>query len=144
MIVFGAGMGVLWLSTVPLTSGIVTQQFGTTHAGTLFGIVFLSHQLGAFAGAWLGGELADATGSYDLAWWIGVALGVAAMLFHLGLDEGPAPEPPPPGTATLRPAAGVAAAGLVLGSAGAIVPATRAAADGESMRPVAVCSLDLG
>ena len=53
-VVFGAAIGVLWLSTVPLTSGMVTEQFGTTHSGTLFGIVFLSHQIGAFAGAWMG------------------------------------------------------------------------------------------
>ncbi len=142
VVVFGAAMGVLWLSTVPLTSGIVAAQFGTTHAGTLFGIVFLSHQFGAFAGAWLGGELADATGSYDIAWWIGVALGVVAMLFHIGLDEGPAPDPPEVGPVRLRPAAGIAAAGLTLGVAGAIAPAL-AAADDAAAGVSPVCALDL-
>ena len=76
-LLFGAAIGLLWLSTVPLTSGMVTEQFGTTHSGALFGIVFFSHQLGAFAGA-LGGSWAhDRYGSYDLVWWIAVALGVA-------------------------------------------------------------------
>ena len=144
VVVFGAAMGVLWLSTVPLTSGIVAAQFGTTHAGTLFGIVFLSHQFGAFGGAWIGGELADATGSYDVAWWIGVGLGVAAMLFHLGLHEGPAPDPPPVGSGSLRPAAGVAAVGLTLGAAGALAPARAAHADDGARVVPAVCSLDLG
>ena len=63
-IAFGATFGLLWLSTVPLTSGIVTGQFGTLHSGALFGIVFFSHQVGAFTGVWMGGELFDATGSY--------------------------------------------------------------------------------
>ncbi len=129
-IAFGAAMGVLWLSTVPLTSGIVAQQFGTAHAGTLFGIVFLAHQLGAFLGAWLGGELADATDSYVSSWWIAIALGLFATVMHLMIDEGPVPEPPPPAESGLRiaPAGGVAALALVAGSAAALAPA-RAAAD---------------
>lgn len=94
-VVFGAMIGVLWLSTVPLTSGIVVGQFGTAHSGTLFGIVFLSHQVGAFAGAWMGGTLADRVGSYDPVWWIAVGLGVLAALLHLMIDEGPQPEAPP-------------------------------------------------
>ena len=68
---------------------MVTEQFGTAHSGTLFGIVFLSHQVGAFGGAWIGGELADATGSYDSSWWIGVGLGLMAMVLHLPIDERP-------------------------------------------------------
>ncbi len=141
--VFGAVMGVLWLSTVPLTSGIVAQQFGTAHAGTLFGIVFLSHQFGAFAGAWLGGELADATGDYTIAWWIGVALGVLAMILHATLDEGPAPPAPEPGVGRLAPAGGLAAATLLLGGAGAVLPATRVDADDRPVHVPAVCQLPM-
>lgn len=89
IVVFGALMGVLWLSTVPLTSGIVVQQFGTTHSGTLFGIVFMSHQVGAFIGAWMGGAVVDATASYLPAWWTAVGLGVFAAIVHLFIDDGP-------------------------------------------------------
>lgn len=92
-LIFGATIGLLWLATVPLTSAIVTQQFGTTHSGALFGLVFLFHQFGAFFGAWLGGRLADSTGSYEVVWWIAVGLGVMAMVFHLLLDERPVPDP---------------------------------------------------
>lgn len=115
-IVFGAAIGLLWLATVPMTSAIVTQQFGPAHAGTLFGIVFLSHQLGSFLGASLGGELVDATDSYLAMWWISVALGVLAMALHLMIDESPVPEPPPPGEAGLPVVpAGAAAVFLVAG-----------------------------
>jgi predicted MFS family arabinose efflux permease len=93
-VAFGAAIGVLWLSTVPLTSGIVASQFGTTHSGTLFGIVFLSHQVGAFAGAWLGGSLADRAGSYTPVWWIAAGLGVWAAVLHLFVDDSPQPAPP--------------------------------------------------
>ena len=86
---FSAVMGVLWLSTVPLTTGIVGRIFGLRHLATLFGFVFLSHQLGSFLGIWLGGRLHDATGSYDGVWWAGVVLGVAAALIHLPIDERP-------------------------------------------------------
>jgi MFS family permease len=88
---FAAFMGLLWLSTVPLTSGIVAQVFGVRYMATLFGIVFLSHQIGSFLGVWLGGYLFDATGSYDPVWWAGVALGLAAALIHLPIDERPLP-----------------------------------------------------
>jgi predicted MFS family arabinose efflux permease len=84
-------MGLLWLSTVPLTSGIVAQVFGVRYMATLFGIVFLSHQIGSFLGVWLGGYFYDATGSYDVIWWAGVALGLAAALIHLPIDERPLP-----------------------------------------------------
>lgn len=87
VLVFSAVMGLLWLSTVPLTSGIVAQVFGPRYMGTLFGIVFLSHQVGSFLGVWLGGRLYDATGSYDMVWWIGVGLGLAAAVIHLPIDE---------------------------------------------------------
>ncbi|MEQ9641321.1 MAG: MFS transporter [Alphaproteobacteria bacterium] len=86
---FGAGIGLLWLGTVPLTSGLVAQIFGLRSVGTLFGIVFLSHQVGAFLGVWLGGRLFDATGSYELVWWMAVALAVLATLLHLPINERP-------------------------------------------------------
>jgi MFS family permease len=86
---FGAGMGLLWLGTVPLTSGLVAQIFGLRSVGTLFGIVFLSHQVGAFVGVWLGGRLYDLTGSYDVVWWTAVALAVLAALLHMPINERP-------------------------------------------------------
>ena len=89
IIVFSAAMGVLWLSTVPLTSGLVAQMFGVRYMAMLFGFVFFSHQVGGFLGVWLGGVVFDATGSYDLIWWISVALGVAAALLHWPIDERP-------------------------------------------------------
>lgn len=87
--VFAAAMGLLWLSTVPLTSGLVGQFFGLRYMGMLFGVVFLSHQVGSFLGVWLGGLLYDATGTYDVVWWLSVALGVAAALVHLPIREAP-------------------------------------------------------
>lgn len=86
---FASVMGLLWLSTVPLTTGIVAQIFGVRYMATLFGIVFLSHQLGSFLGVWLGGRLYDTTGSYNGMWWAGVVLGVAAALIHLPINEKP-------------------------------------------------------
>jgi MFS family permease len=115
---FGAAMGLLWLSTVPLTSGIVAAQFGTAHVGALFGIVFLSHQLGAFAGAWMGGSLADRLGSYNLVWWVGVGLGLMAVVVHLFIDEGPQPQPPVRLRLAPRPAVGAAVVLALAGLAG--------------------------
>jgi MFS family permease len=86
---FAAAMGILWLSTVPLTTGIVAQVFGVRYMATLFGVVFFSHQLGSFLGVWLGGYLYDANGSYDPIWWAGVVLGIAAAVIHLPIDEKP-------------------------------------------------------
>ena len=86
---FAAVMGILWLSTVPLTSGIVAQVFGLRFMATLFGFVFLSHQLGSFLGVWLGGYLYDRTGSYDVVWWTGVALSIVAALLHMPINERP-------------------------------------------------------
>jgi predicted MFS family arabinose efflux permease len=86
-LVFSAIMGLLWLSTVPLTSGLVAQIFGPRYMATLFGIVFLSHQVGSFFGVWLGGYLYDVYGSYDLIWWLSVALGLLAALLHWPIDE---------------------------------------------------------
>ena len=88
-IFFGITFGMLWLSTVPPTNGIVAQIFGTKYLSTLFGIVFLSHQFGAFAGAFLGGYFYDVFGSYDYAWYISIALSIFATLIHLPIDEKP-------------------------------------------------------
>jgi MFS family permease len=85
--VFAASMGFLWLSTVPLTNGIVAEIFGVRYLSMLGGFVFLSHQVGSFLGVWLGGRLYDATGSYDVVWWIAVALGVFAALVNLPIRE---------------------------------------------------------
>lgn len=89
VMIFAGVIGLLWLGTVPLTSGIVAQIFGTRYMATLYGIVFLSHQVGAFLGVWLGGRLFDATGSYQNIWWISIALGVAAALVHAVIDDRP-------------------------------------------------------
>ncbi|MFP6743984.1 MAG: MFS transporter, partial [Alphaproteobacteria bacterium] len=89
ILVFAGCMGILWLSTVPLTSGLVAHIFGVRYMATLFGIVFLSHQIGGFCGAWLGGVAYDLTGSYDVAWWLAVALGLVSALFHFPIDERP-------------------------------------------------------
>jgi MFS family permease len=91
VLLFSAAIGLLWLSTVPLTSGLIAVMFGTHHLGLLFGIVFLSHQVGAFVGVWLGGAVYDATGAYDAMWWASIALGFAAALVHLPISERPAP-----------------------------------------------------
>jgi predicted MFS family arabinose efflux permease len=85
--VFAALMGLLWLSTVPPTSGLVAVMFGVRHMATLFGIVFFSHQLGAFAGVWLGGALFEAFGTYDPVWWLGVVLGLVAAALHWPIRE---------------------------------------------------------
>ncbi len=84
---FAGAMGVLWLSTVPPTNAVVAQIFGVRHFSMLSGFVFLSHQLGSFLGAWLGGKLYDATGSYDVVWGIAVALGVFAALINQPVRE---------------------------------------------------------
>jgi len=88
-IFFGITFGVLWLSTVPPTNGIVAQIFGTKYLSTLFGIVFLTHQLGSFAGALLGGYFYDIYGSYNFAWYIAIALSLFATFIHLPIDEKP-------------------------------------------------------
>ena len=85
--VFSAVMGALWLSTVPPTNAIVAQIFGVKYMGMLSGFVFLSHQLGSFMGVWLGGRLYDSTGSYQLVWWIAIALGVFAAIVNLPVRE---------------------------------------------------------
>jgi len=91
VLVFAAALGLLWLSTVPPTSGLVAVMFGTRHVGMLFGFVFLSHQVGAFIGVWLGGAVYERTGAYDLMWWLSIALGLAAAAVHLPISEQRAP-----------------------------------------------------
>ncbi len=88
-LVFGFVMGLLWLSTVPLTSGLVAQIFGPKYMGTLFGFVFFSHQVGSFIGVWLGGVLYDSTQSYDLVWWASIFLGVFAAMVHWPITDQP-------------------------------------------------------
>lgn len=85
--IFAAVMGTLWLSTVPLTSGVVAHIFGVRYLSMLGGFVFLSHQIGSFLGVWLGGKLFDMTGSYQIVWWLAVALGVLAALANLPIKE---------------------------------------------------------
>ena len=87
--IFGASFGFLWLSTVPATSGIVAHMFGTKYLGMLYGIVFLSHQIGSFFGAYLGGLFHDLYGSYDYAWYLAIALSVFAAIIHLPIKEEP-------------------------------------------------------
>lgn len=89
VIVFSAVMGSLWLATVPLTSGLVGYIYGLRYMGTLYGIVFFSHQLGSFMGVWLGGRLFDATGDYTAVWWVGVGVGALSAIIHLPIKEIP-------------------------------------------------------
>jgi predicted MFS family arabinose efflux permease len=93
VVVFAAAMGLTWLGTVPLTSGLVAKVFGTTHLGTLFGICFLSHQIGSFLGAWLGGFVLDLTGSYSLVWGATAAAGFLAAMLHFPINDAPASAP---------------------------------------------------
>ena len=86
---FSMVTGFLWLATVPPTSGLVAQMFGLKHMGSLYGIVFLNHQLGSFLGVWLGGYLYDTTGSYNNVWWAGAAIALATAAIHIIIDERP-------------------------------------------------------
>lgn len=89
VLVYSAAMGAMWLATVPLTSGLVAQIYGVRYMGTLYGFVFLSHQLGSFLGVWLGGKLYDLNGDYNLVWWIGVGVGAFSAIVHLPIRERP-------------------------------------------------------
>ena len=89
VIVFSIAMGSLWLATVPLTSGLVAHIYGLRYMGTLYGIVFFSHQLGSFLGVWLGGRMYDAFGDYTMVWWIGVGVGAFSAIVHLPVKEQP-------------------------------------------------------
>ena len=88
VVLFSLAMGALWLATVPLTSGLVAQFYGIRYMGTLYGIVFFSHQLGSFMGVWLGGKLYDTYVTYTAVWWIGVGIGAFSALVHLPIREG--------------------------------------------------------
>jgi predicted MFS family arabinose efflux permease len=87
-VVFGASMGLLWLSTVPPTSGLLLM-FGTRWMATLFGFAFFSHQVGGFLGVWLGGVLFERTGSYEVIWWLSIALGIISAVINLPIIERP-------------------------------------------------------
>ena len=87
VLIFSAVMGALWLATVPLTSGLVAHLYGLRYMGTLYGVVFLSHQIGGFLGVWLGGMMYDITGGYTLVWWIGVGVGAFSAIVHLPIRE---------------------------------------------------------
>ena len=93
VLVFGALMGFLWLGTVPLTSGLVGNLFGTRYMSMLFGIVFMGHQMGGFLGAWLAGIAYDRFGSYDAMWWLSIALGLLAAALHWPIQERAVVEP---------------------------------------------------
>lgn len=87
VVLFSIGMGSLWLATVPLTSGLVAHLYGVRYMGTLYGIVFFSHQLGSFLGVWLGGTLYDIYGTYTYVWWVGVGIGAFSAIVHLPIKE---------------------------------------------------------
>ena len=87
VLLFSAAMGSLWLATVPLTSGLVAHIYGIRYMGTLYGFVFLSHQIGSFLGVWLGGMMYDLTGDYTMVWWIGVGVGAFSAVIHLPIRE---------------------------------------------------------
>lgn len=89
VVLFAVAMGSLWLATVPLTSGLVAYIYGLRYMGTLYGIIFFSHQLGSFLGVWLGGQLYDIYGDYTAVWWVGVAVGAFSAVVHLPVRESP-------------------------------------------------------
>ncbi|MEQ9693156.1 MFS transporter [Shimia sp. SDUM112013] len=91
VIIFSIVMGSLWLATVPLTSGLVAHLYGLRNMGTLYGIVFFSHQLGSFLGVWLGGRMYDMYGDYTMVWWIGVGVGAFSAIVHLPIRENRTP-----------------------------------------------------
>ena len=90
--IFSIVMGSLWLATVPLTSGIIGHIYGIKFMGTLYGIVFLSHQIGSFVGVWLGGLFYDIYGSYEIVWWVGIGVGAFSAIIHLPIKEKPLSE----------------------------------------------------
>ncbi len=87
VVLFSVSMGALWLATVPLTSGLIAHIYGLRYMGTLYGFVFLSHQIGSFLGVWLGGKLYDLYGDYTMVWWIGVGVGAFSAIVHLPVRE---------------------------------------------------------
>lgn len=93
VLLFSVAMGALWLATVPLTSGLIAHIYGLRYMGTLYGIVFFSHQLGSFLGVWLGGRLYDIYGTYTHVWWVGIGVGAFSALIHLPIREKSTPRP---------------------------------------------------
>jgi len=91
VLIFSVVMGALWLATVPLTAGLVAHIWGMRYMATLYGIIFLSHQIGGFLGVWLGGKMYDRTGDYTLVWWIGIGVGAFSAIVHLPVRENRAP-----------------------------------------------------
>ena len=89
VVLFSVIMGALWLATIPLTSGLIAQIYGLKYMGTLYGLIFLSHQIGSFVGVWLGGKFYDEFGSYDLVWWVGIGVGAFSAIIHLPVKESP-------------------------------------------------------
>ena len=89
VLLFSVAMGSLWLATVPLTSGLVAHIYGLRYMGTLYGFVFLSHQLGSFLGVWLGGRMYDISGNYTAVWWVGIGVGAFSAIVHLPIRERP-------------------------------------------------------
>jgi MFS family permease len=96
VVIFSIVMGSLWLATVPLTSGLVGHIYGLKFMGTLYGLVFFSHQLGGFLGVWLGGYFYDQFGNYDLVWWVGIGVGAFSAIIHFPVREKPMIMPMPP------------------------------------------------
>ncbi|MEM7438732.1 MAG: MFS transporter [Pseudomonadota bacterium] len=92
VLVFSAVMGLLWLATVPLTSGLIAYIYGLRYMGTLYGIIFFSHQLGGFLGVYLGGALYDLYGNYNVVWWVGIGVGAFSAIVHLPVKEKPLTE----------------------------------------------------
>jgi predicted MFS family arabinose efflux permease len=90
--IYAAALGLVWLATVPLTAGLVSLFFGARYMGMLYGLAFLSHQVGGFLGVWLGGLVYDMTGSYALIWYLGILLGLASAAIHLPIKELRAPK----------------------------------------------------
>ncbi|WP_170359464.1 MFS transporter [Ruegeria arenilitoris] len=93
VILFSLVMGSLWLATIPLTSGLVAHLYGLRYMGTLYGIIFFSHQVGSFLGIWLGGRMYDLYGDYTVVWWIGVAIGAFSAIVHLPIRENRSAQP---------------------------------------------------
>jgi predicted MFS family arabinose efflux permease len=89
VVLFSVAMGSLWLATVPLTSGLIAHIYGLRYMGTLYGIIFFSHQLGSFVGVWLGGRMYDLYGNYTAVWWVGIAVGAFSAIVHLPVREQP-------------------------------------------------------
>ena len=89
VIILSIVMGALWLATVPLTSGVIAYIYGLQYMGTLYGVVFFSHQLGSFVGVWLGGYFYELYGSYEIVWWVGICVGAFSAIIHLPVKEIP-------------------------------------------------------